>query len=186
MIQRNQHHRTPRLPNAKHSFSGFALERTSNETERMFAARRTESSGVCEDDMDHNLQLLGIAKKAGLVAIGGDATSIAARAGKAKLVLSAADASESAVRRARTNAETGGAVHISVPYTQAELGMITGRGSPGTVAILDAGLAAGFVKGLAETEPDRYRGPAEKLKEQAETLTVRKKHTSSRKRRIAT
>jgi len=32
---------------------GSALERTSNEMERMSAARRTERNGVCEDDMRH-------------------------------------------------------------------------------------------------------------------------------------
>jgi len=102
--------------------------------------------------MDQTLNLLGIAKKAGLIAIGGDTVSSAARNGKAALIISAADSSEGSVRRARINAQTGGATHITAPYTQSEIGNITGRGLAGTVAITDAGLATHFLKKLAETD----------------------------------
>jgi len=111
--------------------------------------------------IDRNLNLLGIAKKAGMIAIGGNAVSLASRAGAAKLILTASDASERAVRRGLANAADCGAIHISAPYTQAELGYVLGRGAPGTVAILDVGLAAAFTAKLAEMEPDLY-GPAVK------------------------
>ena len=101
--------------------------------------------------MDRNLNLIGIARKAGLLAVGGDAVATASRTGKAKLVLSASDSSLKAQKRARYAAETCGATHITIPYTMFELGQIAGRGSPGTAAILDAGLAAGFLKGLGRT-----------------------------------
>ena len=129
---------------------------------------------------DQNLQILGIARKAGLIAVGGDAVGDATRMGKAKLVISASDASEGALRRARMNAKAGGAVYIAVPYTKFELGNITGRGSPGTAAILDAGLAAGFLKGLVETDPEKYGGAAEQLAEEARALKGKKKHTPRR------
>jgi len=105
--------------------------------------------------MDQTLNLLGIAKKAGLIIIGGDAVSAAARNGKAVLIISASDSSEGSARRARLNAQQGGAVHITAPYTQGEIGNITGRGLAGTVALTDAGLAAGFIKKLAEKD-ERY------------------------------
>ena len=130
--------------------------------------------------MNRNLQLLGIAKKAGLLAIGGDAVSAAARTGKAWLVISASDASESALRRARYAAGSSRATHVIAPFTKFELGNVTGRGSPGTVAVLDAGLSAGFVRGLAQTEPDRYGETAELLEEQARELTNKKKPTQRR------
>jgi len=130
--------------------------------------------------MDRNLQLLGIARKAGLVAIGGDAVSSAALTGRAKLVISAVDSSEGSIRRARINAKENSIIYITVPYTKFELGNITGRGSPGTVAILDAGLAAGFLKGLAEKDPDKYGGAAEQLADETENLAKRRKHTSRR------
>ena len=114
--------------------------------------------------MDRSLQLIGMARKAGLLAVGGEAVKAALRAGKAWLVISASDASEGSARRTRFGAESSGAAYIDAPYTKFEIGNITGRGSPGTVAILDGGLAAGFVKGLAANEPERY-GEAEELLE---------------------
>jgi len=91
-----------------------------------------------------------MAKKAGLLAVGGEATATATRRGEAKLVITASDASEGSVRRAKSNAEANGVKYIAVPFTMFELGSITGRGSPGTIAFLDKGLADGFTKRLAQ------------------------------------
>ena len=102
--------------------------------------------------MDRSLALLGMAKKAGLLAVGGEAAANAARRGEAKLIITASDASEASVRRAKTNAEINGVKHIAVAFTMFELGSTAGRGSPGTIAFLDKGLAEGFVKRLAEAE----------------------------------
>jgi len=106
---------------------------------------------------DRNLQILGLAKKAGLLAIGEDAAGAAARSGKTKLIISASDASERSYRNARINADAGYAICIVVPYTKFELGNVTGRGSPGTVAFLDNGLAVRFLQGLAETQPEPFK-----------------------------
>jgi len=102
--------------------------------------------------MDRKLSHLGMAKKAGLLAIGSEAASIAARRGEAELIITASDASEGSVRRAKSNAETFGINYISIPYTMFELGSITGRGSPGTIAFLDKGLADGFAKRMKESD----------------------------------
>jgi len=107
-------------------------------------------------EQDKNLQLLGLAKKAGLLAIGCEAAETAARKGKTKLIISATDASERAFRNARINADVCGAICLTVPYTRFELGCITGRGSPATVAFLDTGLAVAFLKGLAETGDELF------------------------------
>ena len=133
--------------------------------------------------MDRNLQLLGIAKKAGLLAVGGDDVSAAARNGKARLIISANDTSDGALRRARMNAQTGGAVHIVAPYSKFEIGNITQRGSPGTLAITDAGLAAKFVSDLARTDHEKYSDAAEQLTEIARIFSERKNKTPSGKRR---
>ena len=108
--------------------------------------------------MNRNLQLLGIARKAGLLAIGGEAASEAAGSGKAAAIIVSSDASEGAIRRAKKESEFCGAAYVAAPYTSAELGAITGRGAPATLAILDAGLAAGFVEGLADYAPDKDSG----------------------------
>ena len=102
--------------------------------------------------MNRTLAILGMAKKAGLLAVGYEAAAIAARQGKARLIITASDASESAVRRAKSNAETNEVTYIAVPYTMFELGRTAGRGSPGTIAFLDKGLADSFIKKLADTE----------------------------------
>jgi len=106
---------------------------------------------------DRNLQILGLAKKAGLLAVGEESAGAAARSGKSKLIISASDASERSYRNARINADAGFAMCIVVPYTKFELGNVTGRGSPGTVAILDIGLAVRFLQGLAETQPEPFK-----------------------------
>jgi len=102
-------------------------------------------------EIDRNLAHLGMAKKAGLLAVGGDAAATAARRGEAKLIITASDASAGSVRRAKSNAEANGINFIAVPFTMFELGRVAGRGSPGTIAFLDKGLAEGFSKRLAET-----------------------------------
>ena len=132
--------------------------------------------------MDRNLNLLGIARKAGLIAVGAESAGAAARSGKAHLIISASDASAGTIRRAQINAEESGAVYAAVPYTKFELGGITGRGSPGTVAFLDAGLAAGFMRGLEEMDPERYGITAKQLDKNADALMKKKKPTPNKRR----
>jgi len=106
---------------------------------------------------NRNLQILGLARKAGFLAIGEESSEAAARSGQAALIISASDASERSLRNARINAQAGFAAYAVVPYTKFELGSITGRGSPGTIAFLDNGLAVRFLQGLAETDPESFK-----------------------------
>jgi len=108
--------------------------------------------------MDKTLGLLGIAKKAGFLAIGSEQTAISARQGKAHLILSASDASDGTLRRAKANAEQFEIKYFLTKYTKFELGSITGRGSPGVLAILDKGLAESFEKKLTETVEGTFTG----------------------------
>jgi len=102
--------------------------------------------------MDRILNLLGIAKKAGKLAVGSEAAAKAVRNGSAVLVITATDASDGSKRRAKANTSENRVEYLSVPYTKFELGNITGRGSPGTVAILDRGLANSFSEKLKLTQ----------------------------------
>jgi len=120
------------------------------------------------DQKNRNLNILGLAQKAGLLAIGCDAAEAAARKGMTKLIISASDASERAYRNARINADACGALCLVVPFTKFELGSITGRGSPGTIAFLDTGLAVRFLQGLAEMQPDPFAKLWEFLEKSAE------------------
>jgi len=105
-----------------------------------------------------------MAKKAGLLAVGGEAAATAVRRGDAVLIITASDASEASVRRAKTNAELNKVEHIAVPFTMFELGQTAGRGSPGTIAFLDKGLADGFMKRLTENI-DKTQSTATRTKE---------------------
>jgi ribosomal protein L7Ae-like RNA K-turn-binding protein len=120
-------------------------------------------------------RLLGIAKKAGLLEIGDESVGQAARARKAKVILSAADASDRSIRQARSYAEQCGAMHLVLPSTKEELGAIIGRGSPGMLTILDIGIAAKYVSILAESDPDQYSEAAGRLAEKAERVRQRQK-----------
>jgi len=102
--------------------------------------------------MNRSLAILGIAKKAGLLAVGAEAAAGAIRQRKAALIITASDASGSSVRRAKENASANKITHISVPFTMFELGKTAGRGSPGTIAFLDKGLADSFTKRLTDIE----------------------------------
>jgi ribosomal protein L30E len=122
-------------------------------------------------------RLLGIAKKAGMLEIGDESVGHAARSGKVKVILSAADASEGSKRRARSYAEACGAIHLVLPADKDELGLIIGRGSPGMLAILDAGIAAKYVSILASLDPGQYGEAAGRLAEKAERVRQRQKES---------
>jgi ribosomal protein L7Ae-like RNA K-turn-binding protein len=133
--------------------------------------------------MDKNLQILGLTKKAGMLAIGTEDTISAARAGKAQAVISSCDASGNALRRAKNSAKTGAAIYIVVPYTSFELGRAIGRGSPATAAILSTELAARSITGLAEEDPERFIEAAEAIMRKAAARREKMKRASSAKRR---
>jgi len=116
-----------------------------------------------------------MAKKAGLLAVGSEAAAVAARRSAAKLIITASDASEASIRRAKSNAEASGIKHTAVPFTMFELGSTAGRGSPGTIAFLDKGLADGFLKKLAETEPETK--PEDRT--EAKTKTIKAKESDA-------
>ena len=102
--------------------------------------------------MDKALSALGMAKKAGLLAVGSEDTLNAIRRKKAKLVITASDTSEASISRAQSSAESNGVEYIPVPYTQFELGTTAGRGSPGIIAFLDKGLAEAFKSKIGKSD----------------------------------
>jgi ribosomal protein L7Ae-like RNA K-turn-binding protein len=76
----------------------------------------------------------------------------AIRAGKAKLIVFASDTSEGSVKRNLHEAEKSATKSTSTPYTKFEFSKIAGKGTPGTLAILDQGLAEEFEKRLKALE----------------------------------
>ena len=125
--------------------------------------------------MTESTHLLAIAKKAGLLEIGADSVRQAAERGRARLILTAADASDRSVRGARAAAEAADVPCIRLPDTMAELGSLVGRGTPGILAVTDTGLASAFLKRLNAELPDRYAGEAALLEKLAGRAARRKR-----------
>jgi len=122
------------------------------------------------------LQLMGMAKKAGLLAIGNDSVKVAARAGKVKLVVITSDISEGTARQAGYSAEDSNTYCVKTPYRKFEFGRVAGRGAPGTIAFLDLGLAAGFMERLAALDKEKYD-------QIAQSLLAKKQTTENKQRR---
>jgi ribosomal protein L7Ae-like RNA K-turn-binding protein len=99
--------------------------------------------------MSNILHLVSIARKAGKLEIGEEPTAAAARARQAKLILVAKDATENTYRRVRHFGDAGNVTWVSTPYTKAELGGAVGRSAVAMLAVMDVGLAAAMVRGLA-------------------------------------
>ena len=121
------------------------------------------------------LRLLGLARKAGRLEIGEEPVGAAARAGKARLILAAADAADNTLRRAYHFTQEGNAPLMEVPWTKGELGLAAGRSSCALLAFTDAGLAASFAAKLSALDPERYGEAAERLSAKAQRILQRQK-----------
>ncbi len=126
-----------------------------------------------------NESLLGIAKKAGLLEIGEESVTNAARAGKAVVILSASDASDGSKRRAKALGAQYKAPHLVIPSTKSDLGAVIGRGLPGMLAVLDAGIAASYVSKLAKSDPEPYSDAASALNESAKRVLQRRREAKA-------
>lgn len=105
--------------------------------------------------MEHEraLGLLSLAKKGGNVELGEENTGAACRAGHARLILLAQDASDNAYRRAK--GFSGGRVpFLRVPFGKEALGRACGRAVCAMAALTDVSLALAFVKALGRPQED--------------------------------
>lgn len=106
--------------------------------------------------MEHNrsLGLLSISRKGGNLTVGEEQVGAVARAGRARLMLLASDASDHTVRRARSFVAGTAQPMLIVSFTKDELGQALGVSSCAIAAITDVRLAQAFVKTLGE--PEKY------------------------------
>ena len=123
---------------------------------------------------DKVLKLLGLMRPAGAIEIGADRAAEAAAAGKARLLLTASDASETVLRKAAYALEGKRALDLKLPFTREELSEALGVGDCTMAAITDMGFAEAFVKLLAAEDPEQYA-------EAAAAMTA--KHEKMRRRR---
>ena len=125
--------------------------------------------------MSAALMFLGLVAKSGRLTIGEESCGIAARGKKAKLILTASDASLNSVTRAKNYADYAGCPCVTLPYQKFELGGMVGRGGPGMLAITDVNMADAFIKKLSAEFPGTYDEAALRLDTAAKRALQRKK-----------
>ncbi|HIT01583.1 MAG TPA: ribosomal L7Ae/L30e/S12e/Gadd45 family protein [Candidatus Enterenecus merdae] len=115
---------------------------------------------------DRVLGLLGLARRGGKLALGEQPVAAACQAGRAKLVLLAADAGGATARRGEKLARMGRVPLVGLPYPKQEVGHSVGRSSCALLAPTDLGLAVAVVKGLAQRD-EGLLALAQQLEEKA-------------------
>ena len=96
------------------------------------------------------LRFLGLMRRAGKLSIGEEGTGQAARAGKAKLILLARDASDNARDRAEGFARRGAVPLVRLGADKASLASALGVSGGAMAAVCDAG----FARALLEKFPE--------------------------------
>ena len=124
--------------------------------------------------MDNVLTMVGLALRAGRLAVG------AAPVGTA---CGASDAADNTVRRAARFAQAGQCLTASLPCSREELGAAVGRGSCAMAAVTDTGLAGAIAQRLAQRDPERYGELARRLEVMARRADQRRQEQRSRDRK---
>ncbi len=133
---------------------------------------------------DSALSLLGLALRGNRLAVGEEPVEEACKTRRVRLVLTAADAADNSVSRARRWAERGAVPWARVPWDKAALGSALGRSTCAMAALTDEGLAAALAKKLAADPEYRplVRQLAEKAPSRAKTTTGKKNARAEAKR----
>ena len=132
--------------------------------------------------MDKALNLLALARKAGLAELGEEPVGAAARALKAHLILVAGDASDHTWRRAKSFAAGTDQVCIRVSYTKDEMGFAIGRQELAIAAVTDAGMALSVVEALGQ--PEKYKDAIAVLSEKKRKAMQRQKEAKAHRKNV--
>ena len=133
---------------------------------------------------DSALRLLGIAFKAGKLAVGEEPVAAAARARQARVILLAADAADNSARRAAHFAQAWGSPMAATPWTKDQFGRAVGRSSCAMLAVLDPGLAGALAGRLAALDSARYGDLAGLLSHRADKALQRQKEQRRHERNL--
>ena len=128
---------------------------------------------------EKTLNLLGLMRKANAIAVGETNTGGAVRAGKAKLLLLASDASDNARSRARGFTHGRDVITVTLPFTKDEIAAHVGVSGCAMAAITDIGFANAFMKSLAAAVPDGYDESAAEIQRRFERADRRKKEAAA-------
>ena len=128
------------------------------------------------------LNYLAIAKKGRLVELGEEPVSAVARAGKAYLIIVAADASDHTWSRAKSFAAGTDQQCLRLECTKEEMGFVVGRTSLAIAAITDVQLALALVNGLGQ--PEKHKAILEVLTIKAEKAKKRQAEAKAHQKNV--
>ena len=124
--------------------------------------------------MSKALNYLGIARMSGNIELGEENARALVKAGKARLLLLASDASDGVKKRAEGYVFGFRTPVVELPFTKEELGGATGRAQCAIAAVRDLGLAVSLANALASEDGERYAAVARTLDEKQKRQVFRK------------
>ena len=124
--------------------------------------------------MDSIPSLLGLALRAGRLAVGEEPVGTACRCHKGYLLLLASDAADNTIRRALHFSQAGKIICLTLPLTKEELGSGLGRTSCAMVAVTDVGFAASIAERLAQDNQETYGEAWQTLAQKAARVKQRR------------
>ena len=128
------------------------------------------------------LNYLSLARKGGMAELGEEPVGIAAREGKAYLIIVASDASDHTWRRAKSFAAGTDQQCIRLSSTKEAIGFVVGRQSLAIAAITDVRLALAMVESLGQ--PEKYKASLEVLTAKAEKAKKRQAEAKAHQRNV--
>ena len=134
--------------------------------------------------MHKALNYMSLARKGSRIELGEEPCGAAARAGHARLIIVAADASPHTWRRAKSYAAGTDQQCLKVPFSKDDMGEAIGRSSLAMAAFTDPALALAFVKALDGQE--EYREVLENLDAKAKKAKQRQDEARAHQRNVRT
>ena len=128
------------------------------------------------------LNYLSLARKGGMAELGEEPVGIAAREGKAYLIIVASDASDHTWRRAKSYAAGTDQQCIRLSSTKEAIGFVVGRQSLAIAAITDVRLALAMVESLGQ--PEKYKASLEVLTAKAEKAKKRQAEAKAHQKNL--
>ncbi len=132
--------------------------------------------------MSRAVNYLGIARKAGALVTGEENAGIEIRAGHAKLLALASDASDNARARAQNFLRGGKVPWTVLPLTKQEISDATGRNGCSMAVFTDVGLACSFAEALYAEYGEQYGGLAAELRRRNDAAAQRRKEKLAHQR----
>ena len=124
--------------------------------------------------MSKSMGYLAIARKAGRLETGEDKVRALTRAGQARLVLIASDASDNARKRVEGIVRNSRTPVVVLPENKEALSAATGEPGCAILAIRDFGLSDAFMRALASEYPGQYEQQAQFVRERAARAKYRR------------